>query len=289
MRRHSTSSRKPLLSCEIKKESQLVKVDFADGNTALFHSQWLYHNSPAHAQPGSGQRATPLQQLARPPALSAAAAATDGTLVVTWADGSAASFTAAWLRRHDYSDGALARAAAAAAPPCLTAAAPRPGGGALGKAGLPTHACADLLGDDAAVLRWLRDLDEWGIALVTGAGVAGGTAARLAARIAPPMRTLYGTEWDVEVQPGVAPINIGARAPEVVGGGGKGRCAPPTSAARDVGRSGTEDGGWRARRDVVFVRPQRSGVVLLVVFRYGRRGGDDWRPVDATGNDGDDD
>jgi hypothetical protein len=153
--------------------------------------------------------------------VTAASPTPDGRcLRVEWADGSSASFPAAFLQDSDYSVAALEAAAAAATPAALTErvavprrtppARPLPTHHAyepLGKEDLPRHDFSELLGSDAALAAWLGDLNEWGLTLVRGAPLESGTVARLAARVDRPMHTIYGETWDVEATP--EPINIG--------------------------------------------------------------------------------
>ena len=184
-----------------------------------YDASWLFANCPTHRQSGSGQRLLPATALAATPELRAATVEHGGdTVRIAWADGSSAPFAASWLAHYDYGFDALSRAAVRASPPCLTEVTSAARGyhviGSaarrvpLGKDGIPTYEYDELVSSDAATLRWLYDINKWGLTLVRRAPTADGTVLRLASRIARPMWTIYGESWDVEVQPGVAPINI---------------------------------------------------------------------------------
>ena len=63
-----------------------------------------------------------------------------------------------------------------------------------------------IMGSDEGVLQWTRHLGRCGLCVVRGVPQADGAVATIAARIAPPIHTLYGRVWNVRDKKD--PINV---------------------------------------------------------------------------------
>jgi alpha-ketoglutarate-dependent taurine dioxygenase len=226
-------------------DGSAVQLDWATGpdttRSTSFHVRWLYYNAENHVHPTTGQRTIDAAVVASPPAVQRLTMVDGGAgLDVTWASGMVTRFAAPWLREHDYSDAALAEAHTAATPRALcapgggdasaalvggglvprrshsvqpaaasagsSAVQPRPAHAPVGKDDVPSFDYNDIMASDRAVWEWLTALNETGITLVRNAPTVDRTVLKLAARVAPPMLTIYGDAWDVAVM--AKPINI---------------------------------------------------------------------------------
>lgn len=182
-----------------------IRVTWADGTPpSTFSARWLWFNAPPHVDAGTGQRSLSSAALLSAPSARQARIREDRLAVsVEWSDGDAFSFDADWLKRHAFSDASLARDQDAAMPPSF---APVQAGGRLGTGALPTFAFDALMSSEDEVWRWLLALNEFGLTLVNGAPLDGGTVLRVAERISAPMHTIYGSAFDVVVE--ARPINL---------------------------------------------------------------------------------
>jgi hypothetical protein len=135
---------------------------------------------------------------------------------VQWRDGHASSFDARWLRAllpHNPRAGGAnlapvypihAAGAAGQASASSAGSAYDPLGTAL-RAGaqLPAVTFAELVGSESGALECADSLIHGGLCLVTNAPPLPGVVLDIAKRLGPPMRTLYGLEFNVKVDPHV--------------------------------------------------------------------------------------
>lgn len=179
-----------------------VEARLSDGGPPLrLPVCWLWACAPAHHDAHTTQRTLGAVAASRaPPLESLAVAAGGGALEVRWGGAAPFSYAARWLAAHAPCAARLSAAAAAAAPPARLSPPPPP---------LEFSHGALMAGGDAAALALLRAVNRAGVALVRGCPTAApGAVLDLCARLAPPMRTIYGETWTVEVPAGAAPINV---------------------------------------------------------------------------------
>ncbi len=175
--------------------SSVVLTLSGGGAPLAFPLPWLWACAPAHHDPHTTQRTLSALAASRTPPLESLSVEGGGAaLRVVWGGGGGAlAYDAPWLAARTPTAGALAT------PPPLSPPPPPPefSYGALAAGG------------DAAALALLRAVNRAGVALVRGCPTADPAAVLgLCALLAPPMRTIYGDTWAVEVPRGAAPINV---------------------------------------------------------------------------------
>ena len=177
-----------------------LQVTWAGGggsSSSRYDARWLAENCPSLRQ---GAVAGP-QRLPRPAGRStrpvAAAVTSEAEVLVDWACGHQSRFCADWLRAHCYSAGASARRKGRCEPLATALRADEP---------VPTVSYDAIMGSEEGVLQWTRHLDRCGLCVVRGVPQADGAVATIAARIAPPIHTLYGRVWNVRDKKD--PINV---------------------------------------------------------------------------------
>jgi len=105
-------------------------------------------------------------------------------LVVHWTDGTRSAFSLAWLAQHDYSTQTLAaarvearapslaeahwRGSSASSPSSSSSPLPRIARPCVPRGAVPTFSYASIMGDEGAAYAWMKAINEWGLALVTG-------------------------------------------------------------------------------------------------------------------------
>lgn len=213
-----------------------VAVTWRAGGSVELPCLWLRDNCAGARDPATNQKLVSAADLpaAATTAVEAAAVAAciddssssssgggsggASSLAVRWSDGHASTFDARWLRAllpHNptAASGAApaemhpAHAAGVAGAALSTASA----GSAYGplatalRAGapLPEVTFEDLVGSERGALECADALLHGGLCLVTGAPTLPGVVLEVAARLGPPLRTLYGLEFNVKVDPQV--------------------------------------------------------------------------------------
>jgi alpha-ketoglutarate-dependent taurine dioxygenase len=195
------AARAAALIASASREGSRVLVTLHGGGPPLsLPVPWLWASAPAHHDEHTNQRSLSAVDASRAPPLESVAVAGGGArLEVAWGGGRVLGYDARWLAARAPCAARLAAAAAAAAPPPLSPPPP------------PPQFSHDALqaGGDAAALALLRAVNRAGVALVRGCPTADPRAVlALCARLAPPMRTIYGDTWAVEVPRGAPPINV---------------------------------------------------------------------------------
>eukprot|EP01046_Picozoa_sp_COSAG06_P011815 COSAG06_NODE_680_length_13118_cov_4.197300_4_plen_278_part_00 len=201
----------PLLPRTVaRQEDGSVQIEWGDGHASAFHERWLFEHCPLRTSGSGGQKAGPPAGRSRTVS-SAAAAAGGESVVVEWSCGDTSTFAAAWLRAHCYSD-AASEARSRQRDPLPHA---------LGAAdSVPSISYSDVMASEQGVLAWTANLERHGLCVVRGTPCEDGEVARLAARIAPVIPSLYGDYWNVRVEPDAINVAYSECASSQGGGGG---------------------------------------------------------------------
>jgi gamma-butyrobetaine dioxygenase len=162
-----------------------LAVEWADGRRSRFAAVWLLDNRRDARHGPEGQRLFDIAELPEEPAIAAVALA-DQTLRVTFADGTAAEFAAAWLRAH-----ALDAASRAERRPVQ-----RLWDKSLGRS-LPTGRYAEVAQGGRALAGWLSQVRDLGFALLTGVPTEPGMVCRVIELFGCVRETNYGRLFDV--------------------------------------------------------------------------------------------
>ena len=162
-----------------------IRVAWDGGDDGEFHYLWLRDNCQCSQcrHPETKERTFDVLDAPEDIRALSAEAAADGSLHVIWQnDGHLSSYEAAWLLQHRYS---MPRDA----PPARL----------LWEASLdmPTYVYGDVMGDDGALLAYLRALRSQGVCMLQGVPVLDRQVLRVAERIAFPRRTNFGRHFDV--------------------------------------------------------------------------------------------
>jgi gamma-butyrobetaine dioxygenase len=176
---------------DIDREPGLLRTRWSDGRTARFHHVWLRDNCwcTACRHPSIHERT--LDTLAVSLDIQPAAASVDGGLLrIEWPDGHRSEYSGEWLEEHAYEPG-FARPRPADRTPWRSTDLEPP----------PEVGYGEIVAGDEGLLRWLRQLREFGVSFVRGAPTEPGTVTALAERIAFLRNSNFGLLWDVVSKP----------------------------------------------------------------------------------------
>jgi gamma-butyrobetaine dioxygenase len=167
-------------------DARQVTIEWADGRVSRFAAIWLLDNRPEARHGPDGQRLFDVAELPEEPVI-AAASAEDGNVRVRFApDGPSTAYPAAWLRAH-----ALDAASRAERRPRL-----RLWDKGLA-ANLPTGRYDAVSQDGRALAGWLRQVRDFGFALLTGVPTKPGMVCRVIELFGHVRETNYGRLFDV--------------------------------------------------------------------------------------------
>jgi gamma-butyrobetaine dioxygenase len=167
-------------------------VTWDSGAVSTFHHLWLRDNCPCPTcrHPLIPERLVDTLSIPDDITPSTVEVGRDGTLRITWAGEEHHSvFDPSWLAEHAYDDGPKA------APDDHTLWA------AATMTSPPEFGYDAVMGDDAQLLAWLRDLRRFGLAFVRDAPTTPGTVVDLAERVAFLRNSNFGLLWDVISKP----------------------------------------------------------------------------------------
>jgi len=180
---------------QVRESEAGIEVRFhGSEDLSFFHYEWLHRNRPENVQ-SSGQN-TQGAWVAVPEGPKSVSLPEDGhTLSVRWGPGaaSATKYTATFLHHHSLSHARLRDLAAA-----RRTTAP--------SGGVSSVEYASVMESEEGVRTWLEILARDGICVIDGVPVEDSKVSEVAQRCGPVMRTIYGMQWDVKVEP--KPINI---------------------------------------------------------------------------------
>ncbi len=96
---------------DIKMGERSLSLTWSDSSMSTFHFLWLRDNCPTLLHPSTKHRVVETSEIPEDVRPSAARVATDGNgITIDWAhDAHRSTYTAQWLRDHDYSNGARHR------------------------------------------------------------------------------------------------------------------------------------------------------------------------------------
>jgi uncharacterized protein (DUF849 family) len=163
-----------------------VRVVWPDGMTHTCHPLWLFEQTVG-VEPLTREGSVDPGELPSSSALVAADVATDGSLELTWEDGTTSLAHPGWLR--SIAEGRHLPRAAIGEPVEWTTAT---------MAVLPTFDGSAVLDDDSVFAAWLSSLCIVGVGRLRGAPVIDGFMADLAARIGPIRGSNFGGVFTVE-------------------------------------------------------------------------------------------
>ena len=163
-----------------------VSATWSDGRASTFHHVWLRDNCPQLRHAQTGHRVVETSSIPLDIRPSAAVAAADGGIEVTWADGHVSSFPAEWLAHHDYSNGARRRREE----PNLWDGTYAPK--------VARISYQQLLDDPKALVGWIRAFRRDGVAFMTGMPNTEGTVAEVGERLGRVRDTSWGRVFDVK-------------------------------------------------------------------------------------------
>jgi alpha-ketoglutarate-dependent taurine dioxygenase len=225
-RQFSTQTQRKTKLCAASVAAPLVvKVEWGDGMRVLLHSDWLRDNCKSVRHPETTQKlssaADDVPGVVLVDAKSPSSIDHDH-LVVKWSDNRESSFDSSWLRSQfpqastplvqqrksqltspssSYSEDGFVVASTNSSnkkdafSQALRACDP-----------VPTCKFDDIIDSEEGTHEWVSKLMDTGICVVNHAPKKPDYVAKLASRMAPPMRTLYDETFDVRVEKN--PINI---------------------------------------------------------------------------------
>lgn len=162
-----------------------LTVDWADGRRSRFAAIWLLDNRPDGRHGPDGQRLFDVAELPEEPAIEAAAA-DGGNVRVEFAGGPSPEFSAAWLRDHAVDPESRAERREARRLWDRTLAED-----------LPSGRYEEVARSDAALAAWLRQVRDYGFALLTGVPAEPGMVCRVIELFGHVRETNYGRLFDV--------------------------------------------------------------------------------------------
>jgi len=174
--------------------NESLTVSWDDDVKSEFHYLWLRDNCACSecVTPLSREQVFEICDVPLNITPSQVLIADDGRILVTWGnDQHISRFHPGWLRSHCYS--VAARKARYQAPKIWD--------NARISQQLPQHHYEQVMQDDQALLDWLRDQRDFGIALIKGADTTPGTVAKVANRISFIRETNFGVLFDVKAKP----------------------------------------------------------------------------------------
>ncbi|XP_070538948.1 gamma-butyrobetaine dioxygenase-like isoform X2 [Ptychodera flava] len=184
------------IELNVTSEGDVLQVLWPDGQLSRFNSIWLRHNCHCSIckQEHSGQKLFENTQIDQNPTLSEVKIA-DGCLYVIWSgvEGHRGKIPLDWLKLNCYSENNRRRQAQERATKKL-------------KGEIPRISYKDISSDDDSLFRWLCDINDYGVTLVTDVPAEDNQVGKVAQLIAPIQRTMYGEIFDVQSTP--KPINV---------------------------------------------------------------------------------
>ncbi|NXA40620.1 BODG dioxygenase, partial [Eudromia elegans] len=169
-----------------------LRVRWADGSESRFPCVWLRDNCrcPSCFLPSAQARSLPLEQLDVEVVAHRVALEPGNKLAITWPDGHASEYEAAWLRARCFSEGARAHMQRE-----LILPERHPWGAELE---LPQLPFPEVLHDAGCAYAWLRALRRTGVVLLRGAPTRPGALRALGHRLGFLRLTFYGPTWLVQ-------------------------------------------------------------------------------------------
>ena len=185
------SSKQSLIS-SASVDNDLVRLEWDDGSSSVFHPIWLRDNCRCTdcGDPAIGYRNLRLSALdldCKPDSLDIDSA----NLLITWQDGHHSSFTATWLRKHDYDS---QRRQSRNFKPILWDDDFR--------RHPPTYDYADIHASEARLLDMLQQVRDFGLCFVRKAPTEPGIVEPLARRFGYPQESNFGKVQDLLFDPG---------------------------------------------------------------------------------------
>lgn len=166
-------------------DRETLTVNWADGRRSRFAAIWLLDNRPNGRHGPEGQRLFDVAELPEEPEI-AAASAEGGVVRVDFADGPSSAFPAAWLRDHAVDPDSRAERRELR----------RLWDKALAD-DLPSGRYDEVSRSDAALAAWLRQVRDFGFALLTGVPAEPGMVCRVIELFGHVRETNYGRLFDV--------------------------------------------------------------------------------------------
>ena len=166
-----------------------LDVTWQDGKQSFFHAIWLRDNCPCTMcrHPLTMERTFDASELDLEIEVAAAEATADGQLKINWPGGDHVShYDAGWLGAHSYDD--------------ESRTARRPARTLWDRSfreKLPRHDFHSIIREDQSLLRWLLDLRNYGVAIVTDTPKKTGQVERLAGRVGIARSTNFGNVFDI--------------------------------------------------------------------------------------------
>ncbi len=161
-----------------------LRVTWADGRVSTYLYLWLRDNCPQLQHATTKHRVVETSEIpgdVRPTRIDVAS---DGAVAVTWAhDGHVSTFASAWLRAHDYSNGARHPRRQ----PTLWDSSVAP----------PSASYPDLVADHDVRLRFLRDFTAYGVGVLHDVPCVPGTVLEVAGLLGEVRTTSWGKVFDV--------------------------------------------------------------------------------------------
>ena len=184
----------PMLQSASNTQHTLI-LRWSDGKSSTFHYLWLRDNCPTTLHPDTQERV--FDQLSVTSAIHPLSyAIEENSLVIDWSEGGHQSrFTSQWLREYAYS-GDLR-------PPNRTRAQSWDAQFINAIASAPYD---NLMADDEALYRWMKQLDQDGLILVKQMPGTAQALDDVAQRIDYQRRTNFGVTFEVRSEP--KPINL---------------------------------------------------------------------------------
>lgn len=173
---------------------QSLTIRWDDGHDSEFHYLWLRDNCPCSdcVTALSGEQVFEICDVPMEIRPQSAQLSDDGRLLIEWDhDGHQSRFHPGWLRSHCYSE--VARTERQWQPI-------RWDRDRIIEQ-LPRHQADAVLSDDQALLSWLTDQRDYGIALIEGVNTTPGSLNTIAERISFIRQTNFGVIFDVKSKP----------------------------------------------------------------------------------------
>lgn len=169
----------------------LVEVTWSDDSSSIFHPLWLRDNCRCEScgDPAIGYRKLRLTELdlnCQPKTIQASPTQLD----IIWRDGHQSCFTAAWLQAHAYDN--MSRRLKVFKPQLWSEAFRR---------SPPRVDYAELVEDDAILLRVLQQVRDHGLGLIRNAPTKAGIAEALTLRFGYPQESNFGRVQDIHFDP----------------------------------------------------------------------------------------
>mmetsp|Transcript_7630 Transcript_7630/g.15309 ORF Transcript_7630/g.15309 Transcript_7630/m.15309 type:complete len:477 (+) Transcript_7630:85-1515(+) len=183
----------------LRKTKLGVEVLWDNDERSLFHYEWLYRNRPDVFFTCGQNMQQPTDRLKSELHEINVSLGSDGeTLRMKWNETSPESlFKLVWLRQCAYSDSWKGKLETARKPVPLRTRE---------KQDIAIVQYENVINSDEGVKEWLEHVNRDGLCLMNGVPLVSGTVSKVAERIGSVMRTIYGTEFDVQAVKD--PINV---------------------------------------------------------------------------------